>query len=65
MNASNTLRFIAAIAAVGITAAIFSSVVTLAEQTQEDGSVKLAHTVVGSQPSIKQILIAQADTAQE
>ncbi len=62
MNTSNTslsTRLIAAIVSVGVTAALFSAVVSPAMQSQADGSVRLAHSAV-SAPAATQMLVAQA-----
>ena len=64
MKSSLTLRLVSAAFSIAITAAIFSAVISNAEQPQADGSIRLAHTVVGSPHAIAPTLIAQAHTAQ-
>ena len=62
MNTSLTTRLIAAIVSVCVTATIFSAVVSIAEQPQADGTVRLAHTTVGAPATPAPALVAQADT---
>ena len=59
MNTSYTTRLIAAIVSVGVTAALFSAVISPAMQSQTDGSMRLAHIAV-SAPAATQMLVAQA-----
>ena len=70
MNASHTryhgcnglaFRLVASITAVGVTAALLSSVIAPAMQQQSDGSLRLAHATVGATPSTQQALVALAD----
>ena len=63
MNTSNTsfsTRLIAAILSVGVTAALFSAVISPAMQNQADGSVRLAHSAVAAPAAAQQVLIALA-----
>ena len=63
MNTSNTslsTRLIAAIISVGVTAALFSAVISPAMQNQADGSVRLAHSAVSAPAAATQMLVAQA-----
>ena len=62
MNTSLTTRLIAAIVSVGVTAALFSAVISPAMQNQADGSVRLAHSAVGAPAAATQMLVAQAST---
>ena len=64
MKTSLTLRLVSAAFSVAITAAIFSAVISNAEQPQPDGSIRLAHTMVGSPQVGAPSLVAQAQTAQ-
>ena len=59
MNTSNTTRLNTAIVSVGVTAALFSAVISPAMQSQADGSIRLAHSTVGA-PAATQMLVAQA-----
>ena len=60
MNTSNTSRLIAAIVSVGVTAALFSAVISPAMQNQADGSVRLAHSAVSAPAAATQMLVALA-----
>ncbi len=62
MNTSNTSRLIASIISVGVTAALFSAVISPAMQNQADGSIRLAHSAVSAPASATQMLVAQAST---
>ena len=60
MNTSNITRLIAAIVSVGVTAALFSAVISPAMQNQADGNVRLAHSAVSAPAAATQMLVAQA-----
>ena len=60
MNTSYTTRLIAAIVSVGVTAALFSAVISPAMQNQADGSVRLAHSAVSATTAATQMLVALA-----
>ena len=64
MKTSLTLRLISAAVSIAVTTVIFSAVVSIAEQPQADGTVRLAHTVVGSPQVVAPALVAQAQTNQ-
>ena len=64
MNAYTTSvapRIIAAMVAVGVTAALFSAVISPAMQPQMDGSVRLAHAAVSAPHVAAPVLVAQAN----
>ena len=66
MNAYTTSvapRIVAALVAVGVTAALFSAVIAPAMQPQIDGSMRLAHAAVSAPHVAAPVLVAQADTA--
>ncbi len=54
-------RIVAAMVAVGVTAALFSAVIAPAMQPQLDGSVRLAHAAVSAPQIAAPVLVAQAD----
>ena len=56
-------RIVAALVAVGVTAALFSAVIAPAMQPQIDGSMRLAHAAVSAPHVAAPVLVAQADTA--
>ena len=62
MKISFTTRLIAALFSVGVTVAIFSAVISIAEQPQADGTVRLAHTTVGAPAVSAPVFIAEANT---
>jgi hypothetical protein len=62
MKTSITTRLIAAAVSVGATVAIFTAVISIAEQTQADGTVRLAHTAIGAPTTPAKTFVAQADT---
>ena len=62
MKTSLTVRLVSAAFAIAITAGIFSAVISNAEQPQPDGSVRLAHTVVGQPHVVAPTLYAEAKT---
>ena len=62
MKISFTTRLIAALFAGGVTVAIFSAVISIAEQPQADGTVRLAHTTVGAPAVSAPVFIAEANT---
>ena len=64
MKTSLTLRLVSTACSLAITAAIFSAVISNAEQLQADGSIRLSHSVVGSPHAVAPTLIAQAQAAQ-
>ena len=67
MNTSNTslsTRLIAAIVSVGVTALLFSAVISPAMQQQADGSVRLAHSTVNAPSAPAPVLVARADADQ-
>jgi hypothetical protein len=64
MNAHTTAfapRLAAAMIAIGVTAALFSAVISPAMQQQVDGSVRLAHAAVSARHAAAPMLVAQAD----
>ena len=56
-------RIVAALVAVGVTAALFSAVIAPAMQPHIDGSMRLAHAAVSAPHVAAPVLVAQADTA--
>lgn len=62
MNTSLTTRLIAAIVAVGMTALLFSAVISPAMQQQADGGMRLAHSAVAAPAVAAEMLVAQANT---
>ena len=67
MNTSNTslsTRLIASIISVGVTAALFSAVISPAMQNHADGSVRLAHSTLSAPSALAPLLVAQADADQ-
>lgn len=56
MKTSITTRLISAVCSVGVTAAIFTAVISIAEQPQADGTVRLAHTIVRTQANAPIVL---------
>lgn len=62
MKTPFTTRLTAAIVSAGLTAAIFSAVVAIAKQPQADGTVRLAHTTVGTPATPAPALVAHANT---
>ena len=63
MNTSLTTRLIASIAAVGITALLFSAVISPAMQQQTDGSVRLAHSAGAAPAASLQMPVAELTVA--
>ncbi len=61
MNTSNTTRLIAAIVSVGVTALLFSAIISPAMQSQADGSVRLAHSTLSAPSAPAPLLVARAD----
>ena len=62
MKTSITIRIISAAVSVVVTIAIFTAVISIAELPQADGSVRLAHTVVGAPATPAPALVARAQT---
>ena len=63
MNTSLTTRLIASIAAVSITALLFSAVISPAMQQQTDGSVRLAHSAGAAPAAALQMPVAELAVA--
>ena len=61
MKTSITTRCVSAVCSVGVTAAIFTAVISIAEQPQADGTVRLAHTIVRTQASAP-VVVVYAET---
>lgn len=59
MNISFALRLACTTLSIAMTNFIFSAVISNAEETQPDGSIRLAHTVGGLPQGAMAILIAQ------
>ena len=64
MKSSLALRLVFAATSIAITATIFTAVISNAEQPQADGTVRLAHTVIGSPQVFAPVQIAQAKIEQ-
>ena len=64
MNTSFSTRLVAAIVSVGVTALLFSAVISPAMQSQANGSVRLAHSTVSAPCAPAPVLVAQADSDQ-
>jgi hypothetical protein len=63
MNTSLTTRLIASIVAVGMTALLFSAVISPAMQQQADGSLRLAHSAVATPTIVPQMPVAEIAVA--
>ncbi len=63
MNTSLTTRLIASIVALGVTALLFSAVVSSAMQQQADGSVRLAHSAVATPSIVPPMQVAEVAVA--
>lgn len=60
MKTSLALRALSAAVSIAVTLGLFSAVISISEQPQADGSIRLAHTVVGSPQVAASTLVAQA-----
>ncbi len=64
MKTSLTLRLVSAAISVAVTLTLFSAVISIAEQPQTDGTIRLAHAAVGTPKVVAPSLVAQAQTTE-